>query len=72
MAWQKIVIRGTAGKRCAFCRHWYDPTNSAIRPHKPRVGIWEYDHDCKNYCSVTNLDKRAWQTCKRFEFKFEM
>ena len=31
----------TVGRACAFCKLWYDPTNSAI---KPKQGVfWEYD-----------------------------
>ena len=28
-------------RKCAFCQHWYDPANSAIRLQRPK--IWEYD-----------------------------
>ena len=28
-------------KRCAFCKHWYDPTSSAIVPKQPRINLWE-------------------------------
>ncbi len=39
---------------CAFCKFWYDPTNSAIRPKNPRMGHWEYDYEAKNVCTKTN------------------
>lgn len=36
-------------RRCAFCKYWYDPTNSAIRP-KGGKDMWEYDGNVKNKC----------------------
>lgn len=30
-------------KKCAFCKYWYDPTNSAISPRSPKINLWEYD-----------------------------
>lgn len=30
--------------KCAFCKHWYDPTNSHIQPKSPRINLWQYDH----------------------------
>lgn len=34
-------------KKCAFCKYWYDPTNSAISPRSPKINLWEYDDKCK-------------------------
>ena len=33
-----LVTEGRIGiRKCAFCRHWYDPTNSAITPVKAKM-----------------------------------
>lgn len=37
-----------ASHKCAFCKHWYDPMNQAIRPKAPIVGFWEYDPLAEN------------------------
>lgn len=56
---------------CAFCKHWYDPTFSHIRPLK--IGIkmdwWEYDYDAKSLCKVWRKDKPAHNCCSKFERK---
>jgi hypothetical protein len=54
---------------CAFCRFWYDPTNSAI---KPKMGdFFEYDDTVEKPCSKNgNLPKPAWAGCGEFEPKF--
>ena len=28
-------------KKCALCKNWYDPTNSAISPETPAIGLWK-------------------------------
>ena len=56
---------------CAFCKHWYDPTNSAIEPKNPIVGLWKIrDDKQKNLCLKKNLPKAAHSTCgSGFELK---
>ena len=58
-------------KKCALCKYWYDPTNSAITPVNPKIGIWEInDTDKKSKCLKTNLNMRAGSLCtKYFECK---
>lgn len=60
-------------KICAFCKYWYDPTNSAISPSDPRMGIWEYDHDAKFPClqngNARNLKPSHTQACNKYECK---
>ena len=43
--------------RCAICQHWYNPTNSAIRPIRPKNAICEYDDKAIIYCQKMRLDK---------------
>ena len=53
---------------CAFCKHWYDPTNSAIRPLAG--DWWEYDRDKEARCLKTvGLKKKACWSCGKFELK---
>ena len=58
-------------KKCAFCKYWYDPTNSAIAPKYPQRGVWEYDQNVKKKCLKTNFDKRADSWCSKYEGKIE-
>ncbi len=54
-------------KKCAFCKNWYDPTNSAI---KLRGTItWEYDSEMKCMCRVEKRLKKGFQSCSKFESK---
>lgn len=58
-------------KKCAFCKHWYDPTNSAIAPKYPQRSIWELDQKAKKKCLKTNIEKTAASFCSRYEPKLE-
>lgn len=55
-------------RRCAFCKHWYDPTNSAIRP-KGGKDMWEYDTGVRNKCREKNIMIVASSSCPKFELK---
>lgn len=55
-------------RRCAFCKHWYDPTNSAIRP-KGGKDMWEYDTSVRNKCREKNISIAASNSCPKFELK---
>lgn len=59
-------------KKCAFCKHWYDPTNSAIAPKSPAIGLWEIkDVNQKCICLKKNIKMSANAFCSRdFESKF--
>ena len=37
-------------KPCAFCKHWYDPTNSAIFLKSGVARLWEYEDTKKALC----------------------
>lgn len=56
-------------KMCAFCKHWYDPTNSAIAPKAPQIGLWQYDEKARNKCLIQGVNKEARNSCKKFECK---
>ena len=55
--------------KCAFCKHWYDPTNSHIQPKSPRINLWQYDHRATSYCDVKRVDIKADLFCSKYECK---
>jgi hypothetical protein len=56
-------------KWCCFCRHWYDPTNSALTP---RMGkdLFDVDGRAVKKCNLHCLETHALGTCKDFKKKF--
>lgn len=53
-------------KRCAFCKNWYDPTNSAIAPKSPAIGLWEIkDINQKCMCLKKNILMSSNAFCSR-------
>ncbi|MBR3588216.1 MAG: hypothetical protein IKL16_01495 [Clostridia bacterium] len=64
-----VNIRNT--KKCAFCKNWYDPTNSAITPKAPSIGLWEIkDVNEKRTCLKKNIEMSATAFCSvDFELK---
>lgn len=56
--------------RCAVCKHWYDPANSAITPRAPQIDLWEYDDSAKRKCMKKNFDTNASGFCSYFQSKF--
>lgn len=64
----KVNIK--SAKYCAFCKYWYDPTQSCITPKNPRINIWEYDTGAKNLCLQKNLKIAANHVaCNKYECK---
>lgn len=45
-----MTVNTKTVKKCAFCKYWYDPTNSAISPRSPKINLWEYDDKAKCKC----------------------
>lgn len=35
------AIYNVKSRKCAFCKYWYDPTNSNISPKSPNMGVWQ-------------------------------
>lgn len=57
-------------KKCAFCKHWYNPTNSGIVPKAPNIGLWSIeDPRQKCMCGKMNLQTAASHCCKQYECK---
>lgn len=57
--------------KCAFCKHWYDPMNQAIRPKAPIVGFWEYDPLAENQCMVRNMKTEVYSRAISLSVRFE-
>ena len=34
-----VNIKTNHIQRCAFCKHWYDPTNAALKMRDPAAGL---------------------------------
>ncbi|MBQ8188563.1 MAG: hypothetical protein IJZ44_02175 [Lachnospiraceae bacterium] len=56
-------------RMCAFCKHWYDPTNETIQPKAPAIGVWEYDAKACRKCIVKGLNMPARASCSKYEIK---
>lgn len=60
----KAVVNIKHVKKCAFCKNWYDPTNSAIAPKAPAIGMWEIrDINQKFMCLKKNIPMAANAFC---------
>lgn len=60
-------------RACAFCKFWYDPTNSAIEPKAPASGVWEYDESVKKPCMKphSTMKRMSWACCNEYVCKIE-
>ena len=56
-------------KMCAFCKHWYDPTNECIEPKSPIIGMWKYDSKAKRKCLKRGVNTSSRATCVYYEGK---
>lgn len=56
-------------KKCAFCKYWYDPTNSAISPKSPKTNHWEFDPNVKSKCLKKNIEVFSRNSCSKYECK---
>lgn len=53
-------------KKCAFCKYWYDPTNSVIQPHLFNVNVWKYDMDIRKMCLKINREMKVSSGCGKY------
>ena len=59
-----LIVNIKHTKKCAFCKNWYDPTNSAITPKSPIIGLWEiHDINQKCLCMKRNIQMPANAFC---------
>lgn len=66
-----LIVNVKICKKCAFCKNWYDPTNSAIEPKSPVIGLWKIkDTNQRCKCLKKNIDMMANSFCSNnFESK---
>ena len=64
-----LTINIKRNRKCAFCKYWYDPTNSAIEPVTPQYGVWKYNKNMKSKCLKRSGDWSAFASCKYYECK---
>lgn len=68
-----MILNIKSVRKCAFCRHWYDPTNSAIAPRSSKINLWEIkDEKCQKKCMLKNYDMKATAFCVDYECKLEV
>lgn len=65
-----VNLNNKSLKICAFCKYWYDPTNSCISPKSP-IGLWEYNGEIQNKCLLTNFYKYGWMGCTKYTGKIK-
>ena len=58
-------------KKCAFCKFWFDPTLSAVKPETPSCNMWSYDASQKRVCTKKNFEMAANGTCGMFDNKLK-
>ena len=69
-SWNVVNVKNMSIKKCAFCKHWYDITNTAIRPRAAQAGFWEFDPTAKKKCLLRGGgDKPASFSCPNFVCK---
>lgn len=66
-----VSINIITSKKCAICKYWYDPTNSAINPKAPHINVWEYDDKAKRMCLKKGSNTAASATCGMHICKLE-
>lgn len=68
---KQLARIGTSNmKRCAFCIHWYDPTNSVISPKSGFKDMWEYETGIKKPClEYNNQERPSSNVCSKFKCK---
>lgn len=66
----RFTIGTQGGRKCAFCKNWYDPTNSNIKPVAPKIKLWAIlDSQKKAMCLHYGTEKVAMLSCQHFELK---
>jgi len=69
LLWVTADMKNSSGRRCAFCKHWFDPSGSAIMPVKPNLGLWRYDNAAIRRCAKDGMEHKGFGTCRKFESK---
>jgi len=63
--------KGSSGmKKCAFCKHYFDPTFEVIAPKRGMKDVWEYERGVKKPCLLrNNREMQSQMTCPKFEVR---
>jgi hypothetical protein len=61
----KVLGNSKKNKYCAFCTHWYDPTNSALTA-VPGRDLYQIDNTQQKKCNKHQYQTKALSTCKLF------
>lgn len=69
--WQVVNVKNSSIRKCAFCKYWYDITNTAIRPRAPKGGFWEFDPMARKQCLRRSNEQPATYCCPMFECKLK-
>lgn len=67
-----LTINIKTAKKCALCKYWYDPANSAIAPKSPKINLWTMDDKCKKMCLKRNYEMNSTAFCGKYECKLEI
>lgn len=63
------VLSNKHNSVCAFCRYWYDPANSYIKPQKFGTNKWSYEKNARCKCLKYGIGKPAYLHCSSYECK---
>lgn len=59
-------------KHCAFCKYWYDPAWSAVKPVRPTIGQWAIiDDRTRRMCLKRDGERAPLEFCNEFRCKIE-
>ena len=64
-----ITINIKTTKKCALCKYWYDPANTAISPKNPKHNLWKIEDESKRMCLKRNYDMPATAFCNQYDCK---
>lgn len=64
----KVIANSKKNKYCAFCKHWYDPTNSALEIVLGK-DLFRIDNSTQKKCIKQNLITKALFICRYYESK---
>jgi hypothetical protein len=62
------ILNIKSSKKCAICKHWFDPAGTALKPHMG--SFLKFDQDMKKPClKHGQVVKPSWAQCNDFESK---
>jgi hypothetical protein len=65
MSWATISLQ--SARICAFCKYWWDPACTCIRPQN--MQFWQYEASAKCRCLKRGADMAASASCGMFRYK---